>query len=299
MHGGLDQLAGSSQGVRMTDVLRLATRQSPLAMAQAHLAAAWLHEKLGVTTELLPMTTTGDERLQWSLEAKGGKGLFTSELEQAMLRGEADVAVHSSKDLPTEMPAGLVIAGFLPREDPRDVLVRRVGVDVLHLIATASPRRREQLRLRFPEAQFTEIRGNVGTRLRKLGEGQADASMLAMAGLKRLGLSAPEGLEFLAQDVDVSVPAAGQGAIALQCREADAPALAAVLCDATRQAVELERRILAGLGGGCHSATAAFFAEGVLRVFHAPVGHRTYPLNPDDEAAIEAVLAELNDIAQA
>ncbi|MDP0498790.1 MAG: hydroxymethylbilane synthase [Verrucomicrobiota bacterium JB022] len=274
--------------------LRLATRQSPLAMAQAELAAAWLGEKLGLETVLLPMTTTGDERLQWSLEAKGGKGLFTSELENALLNGEADLAVHSCKDLPTDNPAGLALGGFLPREDARDVLVHRVPVERLKLVATGSPRRREQLRLRFPHLQFTEIRGNVGTRMRKILEGQADATMLAMAGLKRLSVEAPEGLTFEPMSVTDSVPAAGQGAIALQCRVADVERFAGVLCAETARAVTLERRILAGLGGGCHSATAAHYSDGWLRVFHAPVGTMEVALQPDDEDAIQAVLRELH-----
>ncbi|KAF0095459.1 MAG: hydroxymethylbilane synthase [Puniceicoccaceae bacterium 5H] len=263
-------------------------------MAQAKLAAAWLGEKLGLETVLLPMTTTGDERLQWSLEAKGGKGLFTTELEQALLKGEADLAVHSCKDLPTENPAGLALAGFLPREDPRDVLVRRVEVETPRLIATGSPRRREQLRRRFPDLEFTEIRGNIGTRLRKIAEGQADASMLAMAGLKRLAVEAPEGLEFVPMSVTESVPAAGQGAIALQCRVDEVERFAGVLCDETARAVTLERRILAGLGGGCHSATAVHYTEGWLRVFHAPLPLMEVALDPEDEDAIEAVLRELH-----
>jgi hydroxymethylbilane synthase len=158
----------------------LATRKSPLALAQAELAASRLRAHFpGVECALLKVVTTGDRKVAWSLEKQGGKGLFTAELEQAILRGEADVAVHSSKDLPNELANGLVIAGYLPREDPRDVLVVRAGVTAPGTIATGSPRRRLQISLKFPGAVFTEIRGNVDTRLKKIVAGAADATVLA------------------------------------------------------------------------------------------------------------------------
>ena len=121
--------------------LVIATRKSPLALAQTGMVADHLRERLGVETELLKIVTTGDRQTEWSLEKRGGKGLFTSELEAALLRGEADLAVHSTKDLPGEMPSGLAIGGYLPRADPRDVLVLRAGVESPRLIATGSPRR--------------------------------------------------------------------------------------------------------------------------------------------------------------
>ncbi|HWL16318.1 MAG TPA: hydroxymethylbilane synthase, partial [Opitutus sp.] len=124
--------------------LVLATRKSPLALRQTEMVAAHLESALGVKTELLKIVTTGDRQTDWSLEQKGGKGLFTSELEAALLRGEADVAVHSTKDLPGDMPEGLAIAGYLPRADTRDVLVLRAGVAKPKLLATGSPRRRLQ-----------------------------------------------------------------------------------------------------------------------------------------------------------
>ena len=145
--------------------LVLATRKSPLALAQSGMVAAHLRAALHVEVELLKIVTTGDRQVEWSLEQKGGKGLFTRELEQALLRGEADIAVHSTKDLPGEMPAGLAIAGYLPREDTRDVLVIRTGLAVPAKIATGSPRRRLQIAKLFPGVEFTEIRGNVDTRL--------------------------------------------------------------------------------------------------------------------------------------
>jgi len=175
----------------------LATRKSPLALAQAELAATRFRGHFpGVECVLLRLVTTGDRKVAWSLEKQGGKGLFTAELEQALLRDEADVAVHSSKDLPNELAAGLVIAGFLPREDPRDVLVTRAGVTAPNTIATGSPRRRLQISLRFSQAAFTEIRGNVDTRLKKIAAGAADATVLAAAGLNRLGIRSWPGLEF-------------------------------------------------------------------------------------------------------
>ena len=169
--------------------LVLATRKSPLALAQTEMVAAHLRNHLGVETELLKIVTTGDRQTEWSLEQRGGKGLFTSELEAALQRGEADVAVHSTKDLPGDMPDGLAIGGYLPRADPRDVLVLRAGVDAPATLATGSPRRRLQVKLMFPDVVFSEIRGNVDTRLRKIGEQKvADGTILAAAGMKRLGI---------------------------------------------------------------------------------------------------------------
>ena len=155
----------------------LATRKSPLALVQTEQVAAHLRAMIpGADCELLRIVTTGDRQTEWSLEKQGGKGLFTSELEAALERGEADLAVHSTKDLPGIMPPGLTIAGYLPRADARDILVLRDGVDTPRTIATGSPRRRLQLQMLFPDATFTEIRGNVDTRLRKIGsDGVADA----------------------------------------------------------------------------------------------------------------------------
>ncbi|MCD8482655.1 MAG: hydroxymethylbilane synthase [Verrucomicrobia bacterium] len=251
-------------------LVRVVTRKSPLAMAQTELAIAWLCERIpGLQTEILPMSTVGDERLNWSLAEKGGKGLFTSALEEAMLKGMADLAVHSAKDLPTEMPDGLSLAGYLPREDARDALVVRAGVALPNTIATGSPRRREQLRRLYPEANWVEIRGNVGTRMDKIRSGVADATVMAMAGLKRLGLTQPEGLSVLPFSLEDCIPAAGQGAIALQCRQALLPLLEPVLCQETKRAVDAERSALAVMGGGCQSAAAAHFHQGQLHCWQA------------------------------
>jgi hydroxymethylbilane synthase len=264
----------------------LATRKSPLALAQAELVAAAFREKLGVETELVKIVTTGDKQTEWSLEGKGGKGLFTSELEHALERGEADIAVHSTKDLPGESAPGLAIAGYLPREDPRDVLVLRAGVTEPQTIATGSPRRRLQIGMLFPDTTFTEIRGNVDTRLRKIGTDHvADATILAAAGLNRLNIGHWAGTEFHALGFESMVPAVGQGAIAVQCRPADVARFALALDARTAQSVSLERAFQAALGSGCHTAFAAHVTADTLYFFHEEVGLRSLPLSPEDIAA--------------
>ncbi len=270
----------------MVKKLILATRKSPLALAQAELVAAQLRTALGVETDLLKIVTTGDQQADWSLEQKGGKGLFTTELEHALLRGEADVAVHSTKDLPGDMPVGLAIAGYLPRADARDVLVLRAGVAKPTSIATGSPRRRLQIARLFPAATFTEIRGNVDTRLRKIGEGGvADATILAAAGLARLGIGNWPGVEFHALGYQTMVPAVGQGAIAIQCRAADVAKFAGAFDAPTARAVTLERAFQTALGGGCHTAFGAHATETALHFFHEQTGLHTLPLTPADFAA--------------
>lgn len=266
--------------------LVLATRKSPLALAQTEMVAAHLRNQLGVETELLRIVTTGDKQTEWSLEKRGGKGLFTSELEAALLRGEADVAVHSTKDLPGDMPAGLAIGGYMPRVDTRDVLVLRVGIDEPKLIATGSPRRRAQVQAIFPNVAFTEIRGNVDTRLRKIGEQHvADGTILAAAGMKRLGIDSWPGVEFAPLSFDQMVPAVGQGAIAIQCREGDAAKFAAVFDAPTMRAVTVERAFQTALGGGCHTAFAAHVAGDTLHLFHEKCGIRSIALGSADFAA--------------
>jgi hydroxymethylbilane synthase len=241
------------------NTLIVATRASALARAQADMTLAHYAAALpGTACEIFAMTTTGDQKLHWSLEQQGGKGLFTKELEDALLDGRADIAVHSAKDLPTELPAGLCIAGFLPRADPRDVLVKRAGVTTPRTIASGSPRRREQGRKLWPGAEWSELRGNVGTRLRKIAEeGAADATLLAAAGLARLGIHAHAGLVFEPLSLDQMIPAAGQAAIAIECRTADLARFAESLDARTALSVGIERMALSAFGGGCHSASAA------------------------------------------
>jgi len=261
----------------------LATRKSPLALAQAELVASRLRAAFpGVACELLKVVTTGDRKLEWSLEKQGGKGLFTAELEQALLQGAADGAVHSSKDLPNELADGLVIAGYPPREDPRDVLVVRQGVTTPATIATGSPRRRLQISLQFPDATFTEIRGNVDTRLRKIADGAADATVLAAAGLRRLGIAGWAGLEFRPLAFAQMVPAVGQGAVAIQTRAADAAKYAAAFDAATARQLGLERALQGRFGGGCQLAFAAHATAETLYVFHERTGQRRLPLAPVD-----------------
>lgn len=281
----------------MAAPLILVTRGSPLALQQTRDAAARLAAALGVKTEVRILTTTGDRQAAWSLEKQGGKGLFTAELEQALLRGEADLAVHSSKDLPTEMPAGLEIAACLPRQDARDVLVRRADVATPRRIATGSPRRRAQGRLTFPDAEWTELRGNVDTRLRKLAQGDADASYLAASGLDRLGISAWEGLAFERVDLARMVPAAGQGAVALQCRAGESARFAAAGCARTTFSVTVERLFLAKLGEGCHTAFACHHAEGRVHLFREDLGRRDvdFPATdlPSADALADRILRDL------
>ncbi len=263
----------------------LATRKSPLALAQTEMVAARLREKIpGTECELLKMVTTGDRQAEWSLAKQGGKGLFTAELEQALLRGDVDAAVHSCKDLPGADTDGLVIAGFMPREDARDVLVLRDGVTAPVTIATSSPRRQMQIALLFPGAQFIEIRGNVDTRLKKIASGQADATVLAAAGLKRLGIAAWPGVNFRPLKFEESVPAVGQGAIAVQCRMGRAVNFSVALDVATARAVILERTFQSLLGGGCQIAFGAHATADQLYFFHEKTGIRVFPLSKPDFA---------------
>ena len=265
--------------------LILATRKSPLALAQSEMVAALLRRVHDAEVELLKIVTAGDRQTEWSLEQKGGKGLFTSELEETLLKSGADIAVHSTKDLPGDMPAGLAIAGYLPRDDVRDVLVLREALTAPRKIATGSPRRRQQVAALFPGVEFCEIRGNVDTRLKKIAEQHlADGTILAAAGLKRLGIASWPGLKFRPLAHDEMVPAVGQGAIAIQCRAADAAVLSRYFDAATARAVGLERAFQAALGGGCHTAFGAHATPEKLYFYHERVGRRTLTLTEADYA---------------
>lgn len=272
--------------------LILATRKSPLALTQTETVAARLQAAIpGVTCELLKVVTTGDKQAEWSLAKQGGKGLFTAELEQALLRREADAAVHSCKDLPGENPVGLAVAGFLPREVTHDVLILREGVTTPATIATGSPRRQQQIAKLFPAAKFTEIRGNVDTRLKKIAAGAADATILAAAGMKRLGIASWPGVVFRPLSFSESVPAVGQGAIALQCRIGDESKFTPALDADTARCVNLERAFQAALGGGCQIAFGAHATKDTLHFFHEKTGIRTMPLR-DADFAVPAGTAE-------
>ena len=238
--------------------LVIGSRGSPLALWQARYVAAKL-EALGVATRIDMIKTTGD-RLQTSkLPEAADKGIFTKEIEEALLAGTVDLAVHSLKDLPAEMPEGLAIAAVPPREDARDALVGRALDDLPKgaRIGTGSGRRAAQLKALRPDLTLAPVRGNVDTRIRKLHEGQHDALMLAAAGLRRLGLEREIAQIFSPAEI---CPAPGQGALAIQGRT-DAPALhicAELNHKPSRQAVLCERTVLAALGGGCDLPMGAF-----------------------------------------
>jgi hydroxymethylbilane synthase len=277
--------------------LVLLTRGSPLARRQADLTAAHLTTTLGRPIEIRIVVTTGDQQANWSLEKQGGKGLFTAELEEALRRGEGDIAIHSAKDLPTEMPSGLTLAGFLPREDPRDTLVRRAEISTPRKIATGSPRRRAQGSKLFKDVEWSELRGNVDTRLRKVAEGQADATFLAQAGLNRLGIHAWEGLVFETMTLSQMVPAAGQGAIALQTRADEAGLYASALDVATARAVGIERLFLARLGEGCHTAFACHVSGENVSIYRDDFGRHDFPMlakNVNEaESAVTQILSKI------
>ncbi len=276
----------------------LATRKSPLALAQAELLRKQLLQAFpDCATTLLPMTTTGDEQKNWSLEKQGGKGLFTKEIEEAVLEGRADLAVHSAKDLPTDMPDGLSFAGCLSRENVNDVLIVRDGIMKPASIATSSPRRRAQMSVLHPDAVFVEVRGNIETRLRKVADGLADATVMAAAGLKRLGIHTFPGLVFAPLSIRACVPAAGQGAIAIQCRADDARFFSGIFDAETYSCVMAERLLLNELGAGCHSAFAVHAtAKGEFHIFQEGFGYSRYDL-PDDEnervGLIKAIACEM------
>jgi len=276
--------------------LIIATRKSPLALAQTEMVMRHLGQHLpDCEFSMLKLSTTGDRQREWSLEKEGGKGLFTSELEEALLRGEADLAMHSTKDLPTDMNEKLALTGFLPRDDPRDVIVLREGLDEPKRLATGSPRRRVQAARMFGAVEWQEIRGNVQTRLRKIVQGEADGTILARAGLSRLGIDEMPGLVFRTFTTEEMVPAVGQGAIAVQCRAEEAERFQGFLDQPTRLAVTAERRFLSQLGGGCHAAFAAHFSQGVLEVFHEKTGYRRFCL-PD--LTLEGVNGAVDRIAR-
>jgi hydroxymethylbilane synthase len=242
---------------------RLATRGSTLAMIQARLAADALARRYPEHEFVLEAVTThGDRHLTMRLSDSPREGVFVKELEQALIDGRAEVAVHSAKDLPTQETHGLVLAAFLPRADARDALIARSPATLSELapgsrIGTGSPRRAAQIAAIRPDLQAVEIRGNVDTRLRRLAEGAVDGLILAVAGLERLGRlgEAHELLPF-----DIMLPAPGQGALVLQTLDgSEASMLAAGIDDApARRAVEAERALLRRLGGGCLSALGAY-----------------------------------------
>lgn len=266
------------------------SRGSPLAMVQAKEAQARLAGALGWDPGRLvvqPFTTTGDVIQDRALAEAGGKGLFTKELDAALLDGRIRLAVHSAKDMPTFLPDGIVIAGYLPREDARDVFISPLAGSLETLpagtvVGTASPRRQALVLRARPDLRVGLLRGNVGTRLRKLDAGEAGATLLALAGLKRLGL---EELATRVLSTDEMLPAVGQGAIAITARAGDDAVLEAVarISDPdTAAALTLERAYLAVLDGSCRTPIA-----GHARVADGAVAFRGLVLRPDGTGCVE------------
>jgi hydroxymethylbilane synthase len=242
-------------------VLRIGSRGSPLALVQAREVQSRLAKACGLPPERIEITvirTTGDAIQDRPLAEAGGKGLFTKEIEEALLAGVIDLAVHSSKDMPTVLPAGLVLAAFLPREDARDAFIGRSAKRLRDLpggavIGTASLRRQALVKHLRPDLKIVPLRGSVETRLRKLEAGDFDGTVLAVAGLKRLGLLAAA-TSLL--DADEFIPAVGQGAIGIETRDDDAKTrtLVAAINDAdTATALAAERAFLAVLDGSCRT----------------------------------------------
>jgi len=248
----------------MSDVLKIATRQSPLALWQANYVANELrryHPEL--TIELLKIVTKGDKILDTPLAKIGGKGLFIKELEVAMLSGEADIAVHSMKDVPMQLPQGLALEIICPREQPRDAFVSNHYQNITQLplnatVGTSSLRRQSQLMALRPDLQIKDLRGNVGTRLSKLDNGDYDAIILAAAGLIRLDI--PQRIASIL-DEKVLLPAVGQGAVGIETRANDTKTLnllAPLGCSQTTTRVTAERAMNFCLDGGCQVPIAGF-----------------------------------------
>lgn len=245
-------------------LLKIATRQSPLALWQAeHIKARLLAAHADLQVELVTFVTQGDRILDTPLAKIGGKGLFVKELENALLDGRADLAVHSMKDVPMTLPEGLCLPVTCTREDPSDAFVSNAYASLAELpqaarLGTSSLRRRCQLQALRPDLQIIDLRGNVGTRLGKLDAGEYDAIILASAGLKRLGLA-----ERIAESLapELSLPAVGQGALGLECRADDAETLGRIACllDAeTDVCVRAERAFNHRLMGGCQVPIAGY-----------------------------------------
>jgi hydroxymethylbilane synthase/uroporphyrinogen III methyltransferase/synthase len=252
--------------------IRIGTRGSRLALVQTEMLVSAIHKKFPeIETEIVRIKTEGDRVIDRPLSVIGGKGVFVSEIEYALQCGEIDVAVHSAKDLPVQLGENLEISGVLPRGDYRDVLVtavdRDISADNYYLIGTGSLRRRRNMKRIFPNAEFSEIRGNIDTRLRQVTNGTLDGVILAAAGLERLGT---EGFKFTFFDSDEFIPAACQGIIAVECRTGNRAIeiIREVSDENTMICFETEREILRLLDGGCNIPAAAFseINDGKIRV---------------------------------
>jgi hydroxymethylbilane synthase len=274
-----------------TSILRIGSRGSPLALAQTQEVRGRLAALAALDPgriEVKVFRTTGDILVDRPLAEEGGKGLFTKEIEEALLAGTIDIAVHSAKDLPAFLPAGLTLAGFLPREDARDVFISRKAKTLRDLppgarVGTASPRRQAMIKRLRPDVSMALLRGNVETRLRKL-DSEVDATVLAAAGLKRLGLMSAA-TEIL--DAEEFLPAVGQGAIAIETRSDDAKTrtLIAMVDDPdTATALAAERAFLAILDGSCRTPIG-----GHAQVSGNGIRFRGMILKPDGSDALEVV----------
>lgn len=256
-------MSGSTAPPLENRSLRIGTRGSPLALAQAHLVSEALAaaHPTAPPVEIVPIVTTGDRIVDRPLADIGGKGLFAKEIEAALLAGAIDCAVHSAKDLETRLPEGLIIAAVLPREDPRDALICPAARTLAEIprgarFGTASARRRALVRALRPDLRIEPIRGNTGTRLAKVARGEFDATLLAMAGLIRSGSIG----DATPLAVDDFLPSAGQGIVAVQCRAGDAAVLghvAPIVHAQTMAALRAERAVLAVLDGSCRTPIAA------------------------------------------
>jgi hydroxymethylbilane synthase len=286
----------------MTTSITIATRESRLALWQAEHVQARLAGELGITATLLGMTTRGDQILDRTLSKIGGKGLFVKELEAALAEGRAQLAVHSLKDVPMELPEGFTLAAVLEREDPRDAFVSNDFASVADLpegavVGSSSLRRVTQLLSLRPDLRVEPLRGNLDTRLRKLDEGGYQAIVLAAAGLKRLGLAHRVRGLF---EIDQMLPCAGQGALGIEIRADDtalADSLARLTHPPTLLACETERAVSRALGGSCSLPLAAHAHwQGTTLRLDAAVGHAEIHTSPLLRAS---VIAKVTDVASA
>jgi hydroxymethylbilane synthase len=266
-------------------LVRLGSRGSRLALTQAELAADGLRAAdSSLEIALVPMTTAGDRDRSRPFGEIGERGVFVKEIEEALLAGRIDVAVHSAKDMTSTNTEGLAVGAYLPREDPRDALCGAAGLRPGMRIGTASARRRAQLLALEPTLSIEPLRGNVDTRLRKRDERGLDAIVLAAAGLDRLGLAEEIGLRF---DPEELVPEAGQGAIALQVREGEERLVATVDDAETRVRVEAERACVARIGAGCLAPVAAHHdGRGLVALIAAEDGTWVERRRGDDPLAL-------------
>ncbi len=272
-------------------ILRLGTRGSPLALAQARMVRAALAAAHGFDPERIEIQvirTSGDRIQDRPLAEVGGKGLFTKEIEEALVAGLIDFAVHSSKDMPTVLPPGLMLSAFMERDDPRDAFISRKAKSIADLprgatVGTASLRRQAMMKRRRPDLVIVPLRGNVETRLRKLDEGVADATLLALAGLKRLGLA---DAATAVLDVDEFLPAVGQGAIGIEARAGDSRTrelLGSINHADTFSALAAERAFLAVLDGSCRTPIG-----GYATISGGKIRFRGMIVKPDGSEAFEA-----------